>query len=180
MKTWYDGGTRGPATFRRLIREELRKDEYVEKLLPTEGQIKRQLDSFKAEIGAPIETIADLEFWIQEHLNIPINSDEPFVIGYKIVSGNKDIDEGQSGEKRIWVLLSSKRLLELASTITTLCADSTYKLLQNGFAVPIFGTVDANKSFRGLAIGFTNSESKETWKEMTKVFIALIISAEIN
>lgn len=64
--------------------------------------------------------------------------------------------------------------MDLATQANVLCADSTYKLVKDGFAVPLFGTVDANKKFQPFFIGISSNETRSAYREMFEVIRNLI------
>lgn len=165
ITTTFNAGVRGPKKFRDNVRREIREGK-LEGTVPKFHQIKYFLTKLRDQkFGKGVLSLGELERWCIDNKNCPDDLDKGFVIGYKACYGEEYDDE----KKRFWYLVSTRRLLTLATEISTFCADTTHKILYQGFPVPLFGTVDANKSFRGIAFGVTSNETKESFTEMIGV-----------
>lgn len=166
IETLYNAGVRGPKKMLSCLMRENREGKLEIDEVPKLHQIKYYLCKTRdTTAGTPVLSLGELEKWCIENTPCPTDPNQPFVISHKICYGEVN---GET-EKRFWYLVSSKKLLEVASKSNVLCADSTYKLLRDGFPVPFFGTVDANKHFKPLFIGVASNETRSTYREMFDV-----------
>ena len=113
-------------------------------------------------------SLGELQSWYQSKLTVPQSEDEPFVFGFHIRyeddSDDDDNDVVDDGNK-FRFLLSSNRLLQIASISTKLHANATYKLNCHGFPVLLLDTSDCDRKFHpfGLAICSDEKESGFTF-----------------
>lgn len=148
---------------KKLFELRLKPKEILENLSKMEGvkvPQKRQLYNYLSDLrrikyGPPSIHLGELKKWILDHLNVPEDVNEPFVIAYHIVE-----EEPLSFR----FALSTKKLLQLACRARTLHADATYKLVWQSFPVLIAGTTDKNRKFHPMCLGVSTNECQADFK----------------
>ncbi len=145
--------------------------------MPTETQLYNFLNSVRnGGLKGPF-TFAELYEWCETHSPVPDpeQSDEPFVVNYQInVDDDADDDherlfplndEGiQSvpiNQSSFRILISSRRLLSILSSTQVIQADSTYKLVWQGFPVQVIGFSDKNNTFHPCALAICTTETED-------------------
>lgn len=178
IRTLYIGRVQKPkrvlASIRNLKKSSMPNLYHLE---PSIRQIKYQLQKLRQEFfGEGEVSLSQLEKFLSDHSEIPEEDDEGFVIGYKIrySQDQSDSDSTEENETRhqnnhFWMMFSTKRLLNLASRVELICADTTFKFVWLGFPVILIGTVDLKKQFHPLAFGMTSSENSQTFFEVFDV-----------
>lgn len=165
IKTVVRAGRSGAKTLRNLMIIEKSQGRLLS-AIPTVNEIKYFLKTIRNERPqGPKISLKDLENWCEANKNCPPDLDTPFVVGYSAHYGEVLDDP----EKRFWFLVSTRRLMQLASECSTFTCDTTFKILYEGFPVPVLGTVDANKRFRTLCFGVTSNETTKCFTEMMEV-----------
>lgn len=89
-----------------------------------------------------------------EHLFIPIENTEPFVVDYQVL-----VNEDEPSKSVFRFMISSKKLLELAVNAEKLHTDATYKCIWQGYPVLMVGTSDMNRKFHPIGIAVCTAES---------------------
>ena len=122
----------------------------------------------KQKFGPSTLSLGELQSWCQSKLSLPQPEDEPFVVAFHIRyeddSDDDDDDVVDDGNK-FRLLLSSKRLLQIASISTKLHTDAIYKLNWQDFPALLSGTSDLDRKFHpcGLAVCSDEKESDFTF-----------------
>ncbi|OXA36979.1 hypothetical protein Fcan01_28252 [Folsomia candida] len=127
---WFNGGITKPNQIVSHLREE-------EIDVPSKVQLNNYLRVIRKRMGPPILSIGQLCEFCDENEPIPMDSDQPYIIG-------KVIDAEQ---KTFQVIASTVRLLQNSSKSKVLHADATYKLVFEGFPVLVVGTSDKDRHF---------------------------------
>ena len=87
--------------------------------------------------------------WVRSASELPDGLDDLFVCSYQIRIDSEDMISFPDDmtvpitDKHFRLLITTRRLLQLASSITTLHADSTYKLNWNNYPVQVLGCTGA-------------------------------------
>lgn len=157
----------------------LREQNRIERLYdqePTSNQIKHQCQVLRKEfLGSGEISLGALEEFLKANSLIPEDEDEPFVIGfdvrYKAPSADSSSceDEPKSDDSGFWFQVATKRTIRVAYKRPLICADGTYKLLWQGFAGLLFGTVDSQNQFHSISFGVSSSERTEDYSGAFKV-----------
>lgn len=121
--------------------------------VPTKNQINNLYASIQQQIRGPSTiSLSELETVLNEHSNVPDDLNQGFVLGHRIVE-RKEIQFG--------FVISSKKLLSNAIGKKLIAADTTYKILWQGFPVAPIGTVDQNRHFHLVAMCVSSNEKEE-------------------
>lgn len=124
--------------------------------LPTIKQLNNYLSDYrKFKYGSKAISLEELEKWLQNHIDVPEDIHQVFVMSYCI---------NESDPPKFRFALSTKYLLKLASCATVLHADATYKLLWQGFPIFILGTTDKNNKLYPFCLAVSNSVTTEDFE----------------
>ena len=145
---------------------------------PSKNQIVYQLGKLKEKIHGKGEiSLSKLEKFMEENSEVPDNEDEAFIVGYNVTYAEGDLEDNlsiveeksKSDKRSFWMLYSTKRLLNLATSVKLICGDTTFKFLWLGYPAILIGTVDFCKQFHPIAFGFTSVENSKTFNEAFNV-----------
>lgn len=103
--------------------------------------------------------LGDLMKWCDDSSNYPAEVDATFVLSHEIVK--------EKNSKGFRFCMTTPRLLEMLSSMQTICIDATYKLNWMGLPLIILGTVDRMKRFHPMIYACT---SRETTADYAFVF----------
>lgn len=107
--------------------------------VPDKTKLKNFIQKLRRKtFGTTTISIGELESLVRDKTNVPDNDDEPFVVDY-ICSDEKE------GDFKIFI--STKNLLRNAIGQHVLSADTTYKMVWEGFPISPIGTTDADCHF---------------------------------
>ncbi|RMZ99193.1 hypothetical protein BpHYR1_051645, partial [Brachionus plicatilis] len=101
-------------------------------------------------------THADLENWASSKLTVPDNDHTPFVIDYSI-----QVNDRIPSLSKLKIVITTKKLLEIAMKTKHICADATYKLMWHNLPVLIIGTTDTKKRFFPFLLSICSNETHE-------------------
>lgn len=193
IQNLFRSGTRMPKQVQKVLRNDHARGEIQYQTEPTINQIRYQVKKYKEEVlGKGEISLGELQSFLKDNSTVPLDIDEPFVLGFKVklpkkklleISSDEDTDYDEEEEEdnadqdaesdyevlSFWFLFSTVRLLLLLKSINLLAADSTFKLVQQGFSGILIGTVDMKKQFHKICFGMTTSEKTEDWAEMLEV-----------
>lgn len=158
---------------------------------PKIGQIKYQIQKYKKQVLGDGEiSLGELKQFLLANSKISTEFDEPFVLTFDVkmpkkktldISENEDTnyeddeDEVENDDDEgyeissFWFLFTTLRLLKLLLLTEILAADSTFKLVWQGFSGILIGTVDKRKQYHKICFGMSTSEKTSDWAEMFKV-----------
>lgn len=124
--------------------------------IPTMNQLNNFLSQRRKGVsGAKPFSLGDLQQLLDGKREIPDSDTAPFIVDVFIPE-----DVNDSDEVRFCFFVSSKRLLRNIVKGNRLHADSTYKLIWEGFPVLIIGTTDQDKSFHMAGLGVCSHEKE--------------------
>ena len=86
--------------------------------------------------------------------SIPDDEDEPFVLAHCI-----DADSQLAEDQDLKIVSTTKRLLSIAEKSRMIQANTTYKLLWQGYPVIIMGTSDLDNIFHPYELAVTKRNS---------------------
>lgn len=168
IRQLYIAQIRKPLQILASLREQNRFEDLYDQE-PTSNQIKHQCQVLRKEfIGSGEISLGALEDFLKTNSLIPDDEDEPFVIGFDVRYGAQSADsscenESQLDDSGFWFQVATKRTIRLAYKRPLICADGTYKLLWQGFAGLLFGTVDSQNQFHSISFGVSSSEKTEDY-----------------
>lgn len=120
---------------------------------PPKTQLTSFLRTLRTNTYGP-STISGNELvdWCKKKSVVPDDEDKLFVLDYNIIcdTGNQDIK----------IVLSTRRLLKNINKSCMVQADSTYKLIWQGYPVIIMGSSDKNKTFHPFVLAVCNTENE--------------------
>ena len=135
--------------------------------VPLEKQLYNHLSIKKDRVGSCRMKFSELSKYCKENTQLPTEKNKPFVVSYQINIDDEDDEMYPVDSTKIQIeqasfrmVITSQRLLEIASKATIIQADSTYKLIWNGFPVLIIGTSDADKVFHPFLIAICTNETQ--------------------
>lgn len=192
IQSLFRSGTRMPKQVQSALRDDRSRGDIFYESEPTINQIIYQVMKYKAEIMGKGEiSLGELKKFLEQHSTVPENIDEPFVLGFSVkmakrklleISENEDTDyepdeddplthrdETEFEIPSFWFLFSTVRLLNQLPKTRLLAADSTFKLVWQGFSGVLIGTVDMKKQFHKICFGMSTSEKTSDWSEMFQV-----------
>lgn len=121
--------------------------------LPSKNQMNNYIAELKKQYeGRPTLSMAELNEVLEKNSTIPSDENHGFVLCKRI------IEEPEIG---FTFLVSSKKLMGNATKSKVACADTTHKLLWQGFLVQVIGNTDGNKSFHPSGIAVSTNEQTE-------------------
>lgn len=140
---------------------------FIDEVTPTAQQIYYIIRKVKNVEAPPILSIGELNQWCEDHISIPEDQDEPFVLRYQT--------NDEDGNMFFRFAISTPRMLSNCVGINQICVDATYKLVWQGFPFIVVGTVDRAKKFHPLAFALTTSETEADFKF---IFVAIKSAVE--
>jgi hypothetical protein len=191
IQNLFRAGVRMPKKVHMILRSERGRNEIQYDVEPTINQIKYQIQKYKKEIiGEGEISLGELKAFLDKHSEVPEDDDQPFVLGYMIkipkrklleISSENDTDnKGETIDRpedfeipSFWFLFTTVRLLNLLTMTNLIAADSTFKLVWQGFSEILIGTVDMKKQFHKICFGMSTSEKTTDWQEMFQVSIKI-------
>jgi hypothetical protein len=189
IQNLFRAGVRMPKKVHMNLRSERGRNEIQYDIEPTINQIRYQIQKYKKEIiGQGEISLGDLKTFLDKHSEVPEDDDQPFVLGYVIkipkrklleISSDDNTDNDEETTDRpedfeipsFWFLFTTIRLLNLLSMANLMAADSTFKLVWQGFSGILIGTVDLKKQFHKICFGMSTSEKTTDWQEMFQVSV---------
>lgn len=98
---------------------------------PTKEQVDHIIHYYKPKATNPHVSIAQMEEFVKQHLDVPDDEDAGFVVNFEC-SPPRTPDN----EKFFRIFYSTKRLLSHALMSKVLHADGTYKIIVQGYPIP--------------------------------------------
>lgn len=108
-----------------------------------------------------------MEGFFVENSVVPAEDfDKPFVLRHSIKITKGKPNPNKFEEDQVWfaVLFTTQRLLRNGVNSKVIQADSTYKILYEGYPIQLFGTSDINNAFHLIAFGFSSNENQDTYE----------------
>ncbi|KAJ6642716.1 hypothetical protein Bhyg_07670 [Pseudolycoriella hygida] len=141
------------------VADGLRRKQIINRLhenklaVPTKTQMNNLYNGFKQQIhGPPTVFLSELIAILNEHSTVPEDWNQAFVLDYKTTEENNI---------RFDFVVSSKKLLSNSIGKELFAADTTYKILWEGFPVAPIGTVDKDRHFHLTAMCVSTTEREE-------------------
>ncbi|CAF4225836.1 unnamed protein product [Rotaria sordida] len=110
--------------------------------------------------------------------DILLDENKSFVVLYKILYNDEeykdDEDVEDNGGNKFRIFISSIHLLNIVSISQHIHADTTYKVIWQGFPGLVIGTTDLNKAFHPFGLAICSNEKK------TKDFEFIFNSVQIG
>lgn len=133
------------------------RDIFVDEELPFIPKLQQIQSIISYHCGSKtsnnIITNGDVVAWAKEHKSYEnIDIDCPFVIDFKA-------SEYDDTDKHFQYVISTKRLLQNASSYTNICVDATYEVNFFGYPLMVIGSVDANRKFHLIGASLCVSEN---------------------
>lgn len=139
--------------------------------VPDMTQLRNYISKYKnIKFGRSKISLGELEQWCLDFNTVPESDDSPFIVSYQIIyDDDEDIysDEEDSNCK-FRIFISTKRLLQMASKVTILHADATYKLVWQGFPILVIGTSDYDRHFHIIGLALCTNEKTADFKFLFK------------
>lgn len=130
-------------------------------------QLKYIIAKNRKEIngGGPM-TIANWQKFFGEFGAVPVGDlDKPFILNHsvKVTPGKPNPDRFEPDKVWFASLFTTRRLLRHAVNARVIHADSTYKILYQGYPIQVFGTTDKQRKFHLIAVGVSSNENEDTF-----------------
>ncbi|KAK7601962.1 hypothetical protein V9T40_009403 [Parthenolecanium corni] len=122
------------------------------------------------KLGSPTVSASEIRMWCEQRKLIPQNVDEPFVLDFHIHAESHDMNK-----QDLKIVISTPRLLSLATKSHMVQADATHKLTWQGYLFLLVGTSDANYVFHPLAVGITKGEEQDDFAFIFKALHAAVL-----
>ncbi|CAF3898545.1 unnamed protein product [Rotaria sp. Silwood1] len=123
--------------------------------VPTYAQLNNYLGYYKRKkYGSHTISLGELDQWCQDNSNVPSDENKAFVVSYKILYDDEDVDDTSGRIFRLF--LSSVPLLNIGSVASHIEADATYKLAFHPLGLAICSNEKAEDFefiFNALQIG---------------------------
>lgn len=145
------------------------RDEYPEQTPPTIKQIRQVLPKEKEKHIPKTKTYGEMIEWCRLMEKIPDGEDDAFVLDHM----HNQVDDSFA------FVVSTKRLLKMASKQKNICADGTYKMMWEDFPVVAVGHVDRMKKFHMIGLCITSNERESEYSFVFKT-IAAAIKKHVN
>jgi hypothetical protein len=110
----------------------------------------------------------ELEIWLKERIQIPVDEHEVYVLGYEVV-----IDAGKPEQSYFRLSIGTIYLLRIALKSNHVVTDSTHCMIWNGFQVFLTGTTDLSRQFHPFSLTVCTNEDNE---DFTFIFNILKVS----
>ncbi|KAF4710821.1 hypothetical protein FOZ62_023086, partial [Perkinsus olseni] len=107
-------------------------------------------------VEEPGESILEMREYCERNTNLPDDPHKPFVVTFSMTPPS------------LYVLMSTRRLLECHGDHDILTTDCTYKLSWCSVPVIIYGTIAVPKTFKTLAVGVLLYEDEATMAAMLR------------
>lgn len=120
--------------------------------------------------------MSDLLTFLRDNSGVPEDDNKPFVLDYTFSDADKS-------DIRFDFIVSSRKLLGNAIGKKLIAADTTYKIVWQGFPVSPIGTVDQDRHFHLIGMGVSTNEQEEDFTFFFKTIkrkILEISQVEIN
>lgn len=140
---------------------------------PTKKQVDNIIHYYKPKATNPHVSIAEMENFVKEHLNVPDDEDTGFVVNFSC-SPPRTPDN----EKFFRIFYSTKRLLGHTVMSKIIHADGTYQIIVQGYPILVVGVSDIGKRFHLGGIAITSSESSEDYKFLFESLQVGVIKTE--
>lgn len=125
--------------------------------VPSKNQLNNLIKDLRMKhFGLPTMTLGQLEEKLMKHTSVPDDDDESFIVDYRIDYDTQDFK----------FFISSKKLLRNAINAEVVSADTTYKMIWNGFPVSPVGTIDTDRHFHLFGTMVSKEEQKKDFKFM--------------
>lgn len=124
--------------------------------MPTIMQLNNYLNDLRRRKYGCSANLGKAKKWIANHTDVPENEHEAFVISYCV----------QESSTKICYVLSTKKLLELASRCSVIHADATSRLNWQGFELFTVGTIDMDGKFYPLCLAVSSTDTSEVFKTL--------------
>lgn len=141
------------------------KEKPIEGLNPTLSQIQNIVNYHnRSKENQPVVSVGDVVTWMRAHDKTSNESDldEPYVIGY-------DHSSPESTSCYFHYVVSTKRLMNNASSFSNIAVDATYKVVYQGYPLLIVGSVDANRKFHLIAAALCVSEKATDYQFLFQI-----------
>lgn len=161
IKTKANENWKPKKTIREINELKLNSQRFQADLTPTAAQIHYILRNDRNKECPPICTLGELIELCEKHKRLPVSEDEPFVIG---------LAHSSASSKQMWfrMAFTTRRLLQNAANVESICVDATYKLNWNGYPLLVCGTVDKNKSFNLISLACCSNEKEADFSFLFK------------
>lgn len=116
-------------------------------------QVRYQISKLEKDIE-PVVNFGDLCAWLRSMKTVPNGEDVPFVLSFTQNPATKHFN----------AVFSTKRLLSHSVNQRILCADSTYKLVWQNYAITFVGTFDAMHQFHVLCASISTNETSRDYQ----------------
>lgn len=144
---------------RKGLKKKAIQDEFISHgiPLPPKYLIENELAALRREESGPVTLkVSELHKLLTDSCGIPDDDCGAFVIDHQI---NDNTDE-----VRFNFVVSSKKLLANNLQLKVCNADSTYKLIYQGFPVQVLGGTDGNNTFHPSCIAVSTHEETEDYE----------------
>ncbi len=163
-------GVQKPKTICANLANEILTNPEIE--VPDDRQLLNFLQTLKGPNCKNL-TFGELISLLEEHARIPDDPDHPFLLYQVKIDDNdepKTFPEKKFDipitEESFRFFVTTRRLLSIATEASFIHADSTYKLIWNGFPVLICGTSDKNKVFHPFGLSVCTKEKEHDYQFM--------------
>lgn len=120
---------------------------------PSYKQVVNEIFKYKkSQYGQQPITMAQITKFVNEHIAIPKEEDEPFIVAFERSPST------QKNNKYFRLFISTQRLLRTASEATVIHADATHKVTTEKLPLLPFGVSDSSKSFHFIGLTLTTHE----------------------
>lgn len=186
IRNLFRSNTRMPMRVLRVLKEDYERNDIEYQTEPTLLQIKYQIQKYRdEEFGGGEISLGNLKTFLKNNSTVPLGFDDPFVLDFKVKLGKKntlktsddesDDEEEEEENSSFWFLMTTRRLLNIMNATELLAADSTFKLVWQGYPGIQIGTVDMQKQYHKICFGITSSEKTTDWIEMFEVIYLLLL-----
>lgn len=134
------------------------EDEFIKAGIPLPAKyvLKNEIARLNKELhGPPTLKVSELHKLLTDHLEIPADEMTGFVLAQQII---------EEPEVKFNFVVSTKKLLSINLNSLVYNADTTYKLLWQGFPVIVNGHTDFNKTFHPSCISVSTTEATEDFQ----------------
>lgn len=136
--------------------------------VPSKSQLCNYLSLLKKnKYGPTTISLGELVIWLEAHRKVPENPHQSFVLDYN----TDDVDD----QATFKFVISTKHLISQLDLAKNVHADSTYKLVWQGFPVLIIGTTDRDLHFHVVALAVTTTEQTSDFQ----FFFQAILDASV-
>jgi hypothetical protein len=137
---------------------------FPDRELPNWFQIRNYIQYEKIKAGSKTSmNLGELEQWCQAKSEIP-SATELDKVHVRHFTGTSLNPKTKKIEPEFFVWITTRRLTKLCQHTTHICADTTYKLVYQGYPVLMAGTTDRKKSFHPLGIAICAHERNTAYQ----------------